>query len=406
MRVTLFTTDSIPQFGGIADYLDNLVSTTIHLIDWSVYSTIPADVSFDKNLMYVIHRLAETRKHGQRIGDGNAIFRRINTLCWYLLRPLIAATQIEHAIKSDQPDLVVIGRWCSEAHYWCRALRKKNIKYSLIAHGLELVEPTEAHLVTRLITGPGDQDRRMDFILADLVIANSDATATMLCTMGVSLDKIIKLTPGIYPEKLQPLPGVLCRSELNGLGITGKFILAMGRLVQRKGFDLAVEAFADIALEFPEVNLVIAGEGVARGDIECSIRTQNISNRVRLTGEVTMQQKRALYQSCEFFVMPNRPLPGDMEGFGIVFLEANIFNKAVIGGDNGGVPDAVVEGVTGLLVQTDHNHIPLRDAMRRLLTDSDYRDRLGNNGHDRAFGHFNWKNLGQSFIDTLSLINN
>jgi glycosyltransferase involved in cell wall biosynthesis len=87
-----------------------------------------------------------------------------------------------------------------------------------------------------------------------------------------------------------------------------------------------------------------------------------------------------------------------------VFLEANLFGKAVIGGANGGVPDAVADGVSGLLVTTDRDHRTLAEAMRRLLTEPDFRTRLGQDGRERALTQFDWKSLGQGFVQQLKAI--
>jgi phosphatidylinositol alpha-1,6-mannosyltransferase len=101
--------------------------------------------------------------------------------------------------------------------------------------------------------------------------------------------------------------------------------------------------------------------------------------------------------------MANRPVEGDIEGFGIVFLEENHYGKAVIGGNNGGVADAIIHEETGLLVNTP-DITSLAGAMVKLLGDRELADAMGRAGKDRVIRIFQWSHLSQIFLHGLEKI--
>jgi glycosyltransferase involved in cell wall biosynthesis len=105
------------------------------------------------------------------------------------------------------------------------------------------------------------------------------------------------------------------------------------------------------------------------------------------------QTKWALYELCDIFVTPNRLMGGvEWEGFGIVFLEATLFGKPAIGGNSGGVPDAIVDGVTGLLVNPEDQEV-LSVALGRLLGGRELRRNMGRAAEQRARRKF-----GREFV--------
>jgi glycosyltransferase involved in cell wall biosynthesis len=138
------------------------------------------------------------------------------------------------------------------------------------------------------------------------------------------------------------------------------YILAMGRLVHKKGFDLLIRAFARIAAEFPRAHLLIAGDGEERAALERLIDELDLRARVRLLGFADRATSLALFWGCEFFVLSSR-----IEPFGIVVAEAMAARKAVLATKSGGVIDLMQNGVNGLLVEPTVD--ALADGMRRLL---------------------------------------
>ena len=113
-------------------------------------------------------------------------------------------------------------------------------------------------------------------------------------------------------------------------------------------------------------------------------RSLRVTERVRFLTDISDQQKWIFYALTDIFVMPNRTLGGrDWEGFGIVFLEAALAGKPSIGGNNGGVPDAIAHGGTGLLVETE-DHRETTAAIQDLLSDTVRRERMGEAARERV----------------------
>jgi glycogen synthase len=148
------------------------------------------------------------------------------------------------------------------------------------------------------------------------------------------------------------------------------YILAMGRLVHKKGFDLLIRAFAQIACEFPPLHLLIAGDGEERAALERLIDELEMRERVVLVGFADRAKSIALFWGCEFFVLSSR-----LEPFGIVVAEAMAAHKAVLATRSGGVVTLMQPGVNGLLVEVDVD--ALANGMRQLLSDPEETRTMG-----------------------------
>jgi phosphatidylinositol alpha-1,6-mannosyltransferase len=260
-----------------------------------------------------------------------------------------------------------------------------------MAYGLELLERhSDPHTI----------HRKADFISAAAVISISDATIRQLLDIGVKKENICLIPPGINPDALKPLPQHEFKQILRKFNLEDDhYVLFLGRLVRRKGVDLLIRSFASLDSDLRTFRLAIAGTGPEEAGLRQLCAEIHIEDRVQFVGKVDQETKRGLYQGCALFVTANRPLENDMEGFGIVFLEAAAFGKAVIGGDNGGVPDAVINGETGILVDTSCDEAPLREAFVRLLRSPALRRQLGRNGQERALTGFDWSGLKTRFVD-------
>lgn len=395
MRISVLTTDSVPNIGGIADYLDGLMSSTVNEIQWTLRTTAPGSPEEDRLLPYPVHRFSvSTRRPGDHFGDGFEPVRKFNTLRWLRYRQKEDFNVVKKTAEEDNPDAVLFPRWTEESHPWFQACIDMGIQYIIVAFGLEIVKPVSSRM---------EAARKSDFAEAALVYADSDFVADLVRTLAGKDTPVIVLNPGITPEQMDPIQKELADSVIQEIGLEGRFILSMGRLVHRKGFDLAVKAFDRIAEDWPEVDLVIAGDGDDREEVKTAVESSRNKDRIRMLGRISEQKKKALFQQCEFYVMANRPVEGDIEGFGIVFLEANHYGKAVIGGNNGGVADAIIHEETGLLVNTP-DITSLAGAMVKLLGDRELADAMGRAGKDRVIRIFQWSHLSQIFLHGLEKI--
>ena len=210
----------------------------------------------------------------------------------------------------------------------------------------------------------------------------------LIADFGVEPDRIRLVTPGVDLERFTPGP------------TAEPFILSVGRLIERKGFDRLIDAFAMVAGDFPEYRLKIAGSGPDEDALKVRATASSGGERIDFLGGVDDARLTALYRSCTLFAMPNRTLAdGDTEGFGLIFLEANACGKPVIGGRAGGATDAIVDEKTGLLVDGGDTDA-IAAALRRLLDDEELRNRLAAGGLAHARNH-GWARSAERFIEAV-----
>lgn len=253
----------------------------------------------------------------------------------------------------------------------------------IYTHGEEVVQAAYNRLAR--LRGPALR-------ASDMVIAVSSFTRDRLAgDFGVAPDRIRLVTNGVDLDRFSPGTGT---------GMAEPYILGVGRLIERKGFDRLIEAFATIADEFPAYSLRIAGKGPEEKNLAALAERLGPDGRIELLGGVGDAELLDLYRRCTLFAMPNRTLPdGDTEGFGLIFLEANACGKPVIGGRAGGAVDAVIDGETGLLVD-GADVAAIADALRRLLGDEALRARLARGGlaHARRLG---WDHTAGLFLEAM-----
>lgn len=166
------------------------------------------------------------------------------------------------------------------------------------------------------------------------------------------------------------------------------YILGIGRLVAQKGFDTLIEAFAQA--QTPLHDLLIAGDGPERANLETCARRCGVERRVRFLGRCDRPTSVSLFKGCSFFVLPSR-----YEPFGIVNLEAMAAGRAVIATRVGGVPEIVVPEQTGLLVPPD-DPPAMAAAIQRLAVDLELRVRLGQAGQQRSKA-FTWDAIAEQY---------
>ena len=234
---------------------------------------------------------------------------------------------------------------------------------------------------------------------ADRVFAVSDFTRHALVAAGVAEAKVTRVPNGIDPADLTSAPRDA--HLVSELGIEGKpVILTVARLDIHKGHDTVIRALPDVLKQVPDAVYVIAGDGPMRGELEILSADAGVADHVVFTGHIPRPQVLALYEACSVFAMISRVEGGSVEGFGIAFLEANAFSKPVVGGNSGGIPDAVEDGRSGLLVDP-LNPDEVAGALLKILTDPGLASRLGAYGHERVASEFTWDKAVHTILHTL-----
>lgn len=244
--------------------------------------------------------------------------------------------------------------------------------------------------------------RRKALQSADGIIAVSHFTADLIAKKyGVAPEKIEVVTNGVDLSRFEEKPTENVRTQF-GLG-HGPLVLAVGRLVPRKGFDKLLEAWPRVLASVPEAQLAIGGTGPLGEQLAEQAKQPEMGESVHMLGFVPDDVMPSLYASADLFAMPNRTMPdGDTEGFGLVFLEAAAAGTPSIAGNAGGAVDAVLDGETGRLVDGE-DVSAIAYAIMDLLTDEVTRKRMGEAARKHALTQ-GWPDKAQqilAFLDRL-----
>jgi len=179
-------------------------------------------------------------------------------------------------------------------------------------------------------------------------------------------------------------------------------ILSVGWHVPRKKFDLVIKAIKYIKEKRPNIRIkyLSVGEGVSSNYLKKLVSNLNLEKEVRFFGECANQVRNELYKLSDLFVMPSITTNNSVEGFGLVYLEANYYKVPVIGAYAGGVRDAVAHNKTGLLVKPD-DLSDLIDKILFFIDNKDKRIEFGELGYKRIMNKFLWSTRHQDFIKIL-----
>ncbi|MDR7278253.1 glycosyltransferase family 4 protein [Catenuloplanes atrovinosus] len=224
----------------------------------------------------------------------------------------------------------------------------------------------------------------------DVITYLGEYTRTRLDRALHGLTDLQRLAPGVDADTYHPDAG---GDEIRARhGLTGRPVLVcVSRLVARKGQDTLIRAFPEIRRRVPDAALLLVGGGPYRPTLERLARDHGIDRDVIFTGSVPWPELPAHYAAGDVYAMPcrtrNRGL--DVEGLGIVYLEASATGLPVIAGDSGGAPDAVLNGETGYVV--GGRDLPsLTDHAVSLLSDPTLARRLGTAGREWVAKEWRW----------------
>lgn len=258
-----------------------------------------------------------------------------------------------------------------------RTLRIPFVAYS---HGEEITQMDYRRFQPKM--------RDLVYKSADAVIAANGFARANLIRIGVPEGKIFTIRPGVDISAFAPRAADL--ELVNKFGLSGKTVLlSVSRLDERKGHSHMLKALGKIRGIIPDFHYLIVGDGPERKRIESLIAELGLDRHVSMVGKVAATELADFYNVCDLFVLANRNIEGDLEGFGMVFLEANACGKAVLGGRTGGTSEAVIENRTGLLVDPEKID-EIASALQTLILQPELRKRLGANGLQRARADFAW----------------
>ena len=357
MRILLTTNDFLPKVGGIQTYCYELAKN-LSSLDEKVIVLAPSakrDLEFDKRQNFKTVRIKN----------------KLNLYSTFF-----------SVLRREKIERILVGHRANYARLasWTNILLK--IPYDIIAYGGEV-----------LLSGRKKSIRK-NFERAEKVVTISNFTKERLIEIGIPERKIVVIHPGVDPIKfnlaIDPSP-IRKRYHLEGK----KVILTVSRLVKHKGHENILKALPQALKRVPNLVYIVIGRGEEEGVLRETVKDLKLEERVVFAGEV-VEELPLYYAACDLFIMPSYEIKerGDVEGFGIAYLEANACGKPVIGGRSGGVPDAIIDGETGLLVDP-LNINQIADVLIKLLTNPEYSQKLGKKGRERVEKELNWQKVAE-----------
>lgn len=361
----MITQDFPPATGGIQTYSLELARRLARRCE-HFELIAPADAGhaqLDADLPFAVHRLP--------VASDRMAAATVPATLW-------------HARKG-RFDAVFHAQWYT-AHAGLLMRRMGRVRRVFVAaHGRELLLNV---LEEKPVVGAGfERIRNASLRAVDRFFAVSRYTGTLLERHGVAAERVTVIPNGVDPTRLTPVNATGWRRQ-HELG-DAPLLMTISRLVPRKGVDTVLAALPKIGSSIPSVRYVVGGAGPDRSRLERLAREHGVSDRVHFVGRVPDDELSAALSAANVFVMPARSEPPDVEGFGLVFLEANACGTAVVGARAGGVPDAIVAGVTGELVEPD-DPAGLAVVLGELLSDPVRAANLGAAGRERVVESRSW----------------
>lgn len=344
--VLLITEEYPPQHGGIATYLAALVRA------------FPAD---GIRVLAPIVRDADPMQ---------GVIRRKLSSGWLRPRWLAALFWIARVCAQEQPSAIVVSHILPFGTLARFMMRAKKIPYAVIVHGMD---------IAALVEGEGSKQREARRVLDDarLVIANSAFTSVIAKKLGVAEKALRVVTPpSSFPLDVAVDPAAVAavRSDC-GCGPDDVLVLTTCRLVERKGVDTMLRALAAMSSR-KKIVYVVVGDGPDAKRVQTMAKDLGVDDRTLFKGAVDNATLAAYFAACDVFAMLARSIGTDVEGYGIVYRDAGVFGKPVLAGRTGGVPEAVLDRETGLLIDpNDHKQAALE--LGRLADEPELRHRLG-----------------------------
>ncbi|MCA9994138.1 MAG: glycosyltransferase family 4 protein [Anaerolineales bacterium] len=368
-----------PHVGGAENYLYQIYKANQDIVLHVLAPSCDMDTQFDRQQPWETIRIPREQMSAYWNG------RRNRYVLFLKLKQIVQKFQIQeiHA-GSTLPD--GINAWMLH--------QTLGLPYLVYFYGLDFLSqlgnPWGKSVVLRVFGG------------AEKLIGCSTYTCQQAVVLGIDPRKIHTIFPGVNQSQFaKPSPSVSkeYRTDL-GIAQGQKVIITVARLVARKGHDKVIEAIPKLLDKHSNLLYIVIGDGPNRSHLEQLIEKRQLTQHVTFMGKVSDSDLPKYYHSADIFVMPNRDIQGDVEGFGIVFLEAGAAGLPTIGGKSGGVIDAIADNVTGFLVDPE-NINEIACTMDQILSNPDIGYQLGQNASQHVKDNFAWEKTAHQANDII-----
>lgn len=368
-----------PHVGGSSRWFYELYGRLPHAQQTIVAGTHPEAPAWDAQQALRIERLPLRMPHW---GVRNVGALRSYAQLWRRVGKLASELTHRHQVRP----VLHAGRCLPEGWLAWLLSWSHGLTYAVYVHGEDVTTAATSReyrwMVQRVLRG------------ARLVIANSQNTAAILTEdWHLPASQVEVLYPGVDLQRFCPAPrDEAFRAQLGWSG--RQVILTVGRLQLRKGHDRLIAALAQVRQQHPQVLYAICGDGEERPTLERLIAEHQLQEHVQLLGEVADDRLRQCYQQCDLFALPNRTVGQDIEGFGMVLLEAQACGKPVLAGDSGGTRETLQPGVTGWIADCTEV-APLQRAIVSALADPARLEVMGAAARQWVVKQFDWDVLAR-----------
>jgi phosphatidyl-myo-inositol dimannoside synthase len=369
MKHLLVTNDFPPKVGGIQNYL------------WELWRRLPSDA----------FTVLTTPYRGAAAWDAEQAFDVVRTREPVLLPQPWLARRIDALADSVGADLVVLDP-ALPVGLVGPYLRHP---YGLVLHGAEVTVPgrlpVSQALLAKILRG------------AQVIIAAGGYPAAEGRHAARRDLPVVQVPPGVDVDRFRPRSTAEREATRAAYGIPLDALMVLGqsRLVPRKGFDVLLQAAANLSPRHPELLVVIGGSGRDRERLEKVAKAAGAP--ARFLGRVPEADLAPMHGCADVFAMlcRNRWAGLEQEGFGIVFLEAAASAVPQLAGRSGGAAEAVVDGETGLVVEDPSDVGQVTEQLERLVVDASLRERLGAQARERAVHEFTYDLLAARLAEAL-----
>jgi len=378
-KVLLISDRYLPEVGGSIYWFDNLYRRYPKDSVWILTQAYPGSKAFDSASGTRIHfTRVKLRRHAFLRPESLLIYVKLLFAgIWIVLRNRVS---IIHASKVLPEGLV--ARCIS---------RLLGVPYLVYAHGEEITIFSRNPDMLRHLRKVYDGAAR--------VVANSSFTANCVRNLGCHGENVVRISPGVDPDAFRPGPrnGDLVREQR----LEGKTVLlSVGRLQKRKGHDNVLRAMPEILASCPDLVYLVTSHGEEEEPLRRLAAKLDVEHAVRFVGETPLALLQNYYNTCDIFILANRTLEdGDVEGFGMVFLEASSCGKPVIAGDSGGTGDPVKDAWNGLRLDTTKPE-NIAKAVIQLASNPGLREKMGSNGRALVESDYSWDSVVRKFAAT------
>ena len=300
-------------------------------------------------------------------------------------------------IRKDKFDAILITRWNEFSCGWIFLLLSKifNLPLFIEIQGLEIMKGQVSPLWRLAL--------RVMISNCFKIICLGNFQEENVLKMNISKNKIYTTPEGCdYKHfiKTRDLEDIRNKHQLQGK----KVILTVGHLVKRKGHDVVIKSLPEVLKKVPDLVYLIVGKPANSNQIlrlKRIVNSLGLEKNVIFVGYVSYDDLAKYYQVSDLFVMVSREIDGDLEGFGIVYLEANACGLPVIGGLSGGISHAVLDNKTGLLVNPLDIEA-ISSSIIELLLDTKLNKKLGNYARERVINELNYEVVSSNIGNYMS----